>query len=262
MVDQSVSEPVKEWLSWAIGSGGAAERVQCWLALIFERHSSESFVSHGQMPTYIDESGDTGTKDGATPYFRLGAVIFESVAHAEQYTDCLSSLRESLRLPSSFEFRFASTGHPTRTKFFQAIAAMSFSFVVSSLQKSVLVPGDRNKQAVREKTIRGLIKHLETQYLLLEDRLGSLRGLKELVIVDQCDDPTFMRLLKDHFKPLTATRSCGRKLVRDIRSGKSHSEPCLQLVDMICGAIGKHLDGRSDYYDLLQCKNGVIEEVR
>jgi Protein of unknown function (DUF3800) len=242
--------------------GGAADRAQCGFALIIGKPSSEFVVSQGQMPTYIDESGDTGMKAGATPYFRLGAVVFESLAHAEQYADCLSSVRESLRLPSTFEFRFASAGHPTRMKFFQSIASMPFSYVVASLQKSVLVPWDRNKQSIRDKTIRGLVKHLETQYQRLDDRSGLPQGLKELVVVDQCDDPTFIRLLKDHFRPLMATRPCGRRLVRDIRWGKSHSEPCLQLVDMICGAIGKHLDGRSDYYDLLRCKNGVIEEVK
>jgi len=56
------------------------------------------------MPTFIDESGDTGTKQGATRYFRLAAVFFENSACLERYTERLSALRVQLRLPQSFEF--------------------------------------------------------------------------------------------------------------------------------------------------------------
>lgn len=88
------------------------------------------------------------------------------------------------------------------------------------------------------------------------------RELKELVIFDRCDDAAFERVLKDEFKRLTAARPCGRRLVRGLRSGRSHAEPGLQLADMVCGAIGKHLEGQDDYFNLIGGRRGAIEEVK
>ncbi len=214
------------------------------------------------MPTYIDESGDTGTRAGSTPHFRLAAVFFQRVEHLDQFSDCLSALRSELRLPQAFEFHFAKIGHSLRTAFFQTVATMPFSFVVSSFDKLAALRPRLNKETIHEETAKGLIKHLEVQYLLAESDLEAPRGLKELVIFDRCDDPKFERVLKDEFKRLTAARPCGRRLVRGLRSGKSHSEPGIQLVDMICGATGKYLDGQGDYFNLLREKRWAIEEVK
>jgi hypothetical protein len=214
------------------------------------------------MPTFIDESGDTGIKEESSACFRLAAVVFDSPTDVESYSACLSSLRADLRLTRDFEFHFAKIGHRLRMKFFEAFATMPFSFVASSIQKSALARADLSKRIVCEKATRGLIKHLEPQYLEIETRLGFPRGLKDGIVYDECDDPTFVRALKDCLKPLTAERPCGRKLVRGCRPGKSHVDEALQLADMICGATGKHLDGEGEYYRLLHGKSGVIEEIK
>ena len=214
------------------------------------------------MPTYIDESGDTGIKKGSTPYFRLAAVFFEDTIQIERMSERLSDLRTDLGLPRSYEFRFAKTVHDIRMAFFKAVAAEPFRFIVSSFDKHRFDFGKLTKDIVKEKTIHGLIKHLGERYLIVDECLGSPGGLKELIVYDECDDPAFERALRDGFKPFSAARSSGRRLIRDIRPGKSKADPGIQLVDMVCGATGKHIDGHSVYYDLIRSKTWAIEVLK
>ena len=139
-------------------------------------------------------------------------------------------------------------------EFFKAAAAAPFHFIVSSFNKHAFDFGKLTKDIVRDKTIDGLIKHLGKRYLNVEGFLNSPGGLKELIVYDECDDPAFERALRDGFKPFNASRSSGRRLIRDFRPGKSKADPGIQLVDMVCGATGKHIDGLSVYYDLIRTK--------
>ena len=81
-----------------------------------------------------------------------------------------------------------------------------------------------------------------------------------MIVYDECDDPAFERALRDALKLVSATRSRDRRLIRDIRPGKSKSDPGIQLVDMVCGAVGKHIRGESEYYDLI-CSKAVAIEI-
>ena len=130
------------------------------------------------MPTFIDESGDSGTKKGASACFRLAAVVFGSVADAEDYSGRLVALRVKLRLPETFEFHFSKTGHRLKMEFFQAFATTPFFFVVSSIQKSTLLHEELNKQTIHRKAVGGLTKHLESWYLSQEERLAAIKRLE------------------------------------------------------------------------------------
>jgi hypothetical protein len=214
------------------------------------------------MPTYMDESGDTGTKKGSTPYFRLAAVFFEDTTQIDHVSQRLSAIRTELGLPQSYEFRFARTVHHIRMAFFKAVVATPFHFVVSSFEKHSFDHGTLTKDVIPDQTIRALIKHLGEWYLLVEECRGLPAGLKELIVYDECDDPNFERALRDGFKPLSTMRSSGGRLIRDIRPGKSKSDPGIQLVDMVCGATGKHIDGQSDYFNLIKSKALAIEVLK
>ena len=169
------------------------------------------------MPTFIDESGDTGTKEGASACFRLAAVVFDCPADVERYSARLSALRLRLGLKQDFEFHFTKIGHHLRVSFFEALAEVPFTFVACSVKKSVLARVDLNKQTICEKAMVGLIRNLEPRYREIEARLELPRGLKDGIVDDECKDATFLRALKDCLKPLTVTRSCGRRLVRGCR---------------------------------------------
>jgi hypothetical protein len=211
------------------------------------------------MPTYIDESGDAGIKDGSTPYFRLAAVHFDITSDVERLAECLASVRADLGLPHSYEFRFAKSAHNIRMSFFKAVAAQPFVFIACSFEKNSFDPRRLSKDSVRDDTIGGLLKHLAEWYRLVEERLNPGGGLKELIVYDECDDPAFERAFRSGLKRLTASRQRGGRLIRDIKSGKSKCDPGIQLVDMVCGAVGRHISGESGYYKLIETKAIAIE---
>jgi hypothetical protein len=65
-----------------------------------------------QMPTFIDESGDTGHSPTSLPYFRLAAVWIPSLAEANAFREAVRQLRQNrpdLHLEEDFEFKFAKT---------------------------------------------------------------------------------------------------------------------------------------------------------
>jgi hypothetical protein len=211
------------------------------------------------MPTFIDESGDTGTKAGSTPYFRLAAVFFASTEDLEEHSLRISRLRQTKRLAQNFEFHFASLGHRLRMDYFTAIVESRFSFVATSYNKCSTLHARKNKPRMYEEAIRGVAYHLHSGYVKAETDIASPRGLNDIVVYDACDDPRFERAIKDGFKHLRIRRPCGKRFVRDVRPGKSHSDPGLQLADMICGAAGKHLEGASECFNLVREKAWSID---
>jgi len=100
------------------------------------------------MPAFIDESGDTGTKAGSTPYFRLAAVFFASADDLEQHSLRVSRLRQTKGLAQDFEFHFTSLGHQLRMDYFTAIVESQFFFVVTSYNKYSKLHDQKNKQRI------------------------------------------------------------------------------------------------------------------
>jgi hypothetical protein len=214
-----------------------------------------------RMPTYIDESGDTGVKPGAMSFFRLAAVHFELVSDLEKYAAAIPALRQDLGLPQTFEFHFAEISHEIRLAFFEAIRDQDFWFFVSSFDKNRERQVPTTKQIVRDMTVQGIARHIGPWYELVEEVLYGGRALRELIVYDKSDDPAFERSLRTHFRPFSARGRRPGQLIRDVRPGKSNSDPGIQLADMICGAVGRHIDGREQYYDLIRHRQWVIEMV-
>jgi hypothetical protein len=91
------------------------------------------------MPTFIDESGDTGpANQGGKAYFRLAAVWMPSLDHAEAFREAIRQLRRHLGLRADYEFKFYSThSHPEqRRAFFDVALAGEFRFAVCSINKT------------------------------------------------------------------------------------------------------------------------------
>lgn len=212
------------------------------------------------MPTFIDESGDAGPGDGSSAHFRLGAVWFESYDLVQDFTDNIATLRRNLGLSPHFEFHFAHLHAQRKMAFFEAIAEHRFNFVVCSHEKNTFDRKSLTKDLIREATIGGLVKHLGDWYLAAEACKEGTAGLGERVVYDECDDPAYARLLKAQFRSLSSGRGANKKLIGDVNPRKSRVDACLQLADMVCGAVGRHLDGQSDCYNLF--KNKAIAIVR
>jgi hypothetical protein len=84
------------------------------------------------MPTFIDESGETGE---VSPHFRLAAVWLPTQAAVEAYRASIREFQQGLGL-EGYEFKFSKTTQPDRRRaYFQAVMAHPFRFAVASVDK-------------------------------------------------------------------------------------------------------------------------------
>jgi len=205
------------------------------------------------MPTFIDESGDTGVHGrGGKAYFRLAAVWVSSHDAANEFREKVRQLRPSLSLRTDYEFKYANTHvHPDRREaFFTLALTIPFRFVVSSIDKSDphWNRGEGSEQHWSCATELAAI--LRPTYLAAEmEKDGHLR---EPVIVDDNGDNAFLEVVKRQFRALPSRKYPSGKLVGKVSFQNSAPDEMLQLVDMVCGATGALIDSRHDeWYGLI-----------
>jgi hypothetical protein len=196
------------------------------------------------MPTFIDESGDTGPpKQGGSLYFRLAAVWMPSLGDVERFRESIRSLRLELGLPVEFEFKYAKThrDQDLRNAFFRSALTLHFRFAVSSIDKrdGYWVSASRHEQHWACAT--ELAATLRSTYHQADDQRGS--PLKELVIVDDNGDRDFLATIKRQFRGLRSKHQHGPSMIGRVAFRTSQADEMLQLVDMICGACGPIFDG-------------------
>lgn len=216
------------------------------------------------MPTFIDESGDTGPIPPSNiPFFRLAAVWVPSHDVAEHFRHDVVRLRQDQGLPAGFEFKFAkSHAYPLRREgFYRAALRHEFRFAAASVNKSGL---DWDATVIHWATAVSLAACLRATYHHEEERRGKDGPLDELVVVDDNQDRQFLEVVKRVFRDLNQGSRPGQKpgapLVGKVRFRKSHPDELLQLVDMVCGAVGCYLDGEDRWYRLIADRSvGVIE---
>ena len=223
------------------------------------RLTSDTFLV---MPTFIDESGDTGPGMTSARFFRLVAVCFEHTEAIPTFSENVILLRDRLQLPQTFEFHFSHINHRQRLAFLEMAAAHPFIFVASCFEKDSFPRDTLSKAVIRQTTIGGLVRHLGVCYRLAAEKLGAGRHLNERIVYDECHDPAYVADLKQSFsKTLAGTDEPERfaRLVKSIKPGKSKSDPCLQLADMVCGSISSHLAGQHSYHEIIRKNQWEIE---
>ena len=205
------------------------------------------------MPTFIDESGCCGFDVNSKPYFRLVAVWFPTSEAADSCRETIELHRKERKLPERYEFKF-STRMPdaARLAFFTAVAQSEFRFVAAHFDK-LAQPGSVNKEGLFRACISVLADTLHSHYQLAEEdkcrAKGSAVRLAEKIIPDDNEDALYLRVIKDIFFALKAAN--GKSLVGGVKPGRSKSDRLLQLADMVCGAVGAHLCGESDYFNMI-----------
>lgn len=200
-------------------------------------------VDAARMPTYIDESGDTGrVADGGKPYFRLAAVWVPDDEVVRSFQDSVVGLRRRLGLPTSFEFKFSKTTSPAlRSAFFDLALGKDFRVAVTQIDKVTEPWRGATGEEQYWSCATDLAIALKRLYVQREE--SQARPLRERVVVDRNDDRHFLRVVKAQFRSLKSTRHEGIPLVGDVGFRDSRPEPWLQLVDMVCGATGSWIDG-------------------
>jgi len=208
------------------------------------------------MPTFIDESGDTGHSQSSSPYFRLAAVWIPSVEEATVFRESVRQLRHNrpdLHLEGGFEFKFAKThSHPERREaFFQLALVHSFQFAVCAIDKT---QGHwRNAPAGEQHwaTATDVAVSLRSAYHEAEAAHPD-RPLRDPILVDDNQDQNFLAAIRAAFRGLRSKLHPDMPMVRNPRFRGSKADEVLHLADMVCGAAGAWIDGDSTWYDLIK----------
>jgi hypothetical protein len=211
------------------------------------------------MPTFIDESGDTGHEPDSATHFRLAAVWVPTQDVAETVRDGIRQLRQDLGLAQGYEFKFAKIGsHPERrVAFLRAALRHEFRFTAASLDKRQGEWREADRGTIHWACAVSLAATLRPTYRGEEEAraaAGHDRPLNELVVVDDNQDKRFLDVLKRKFRELTSARHPGHSLVGKVKFRGSGPDELLQLADMVCGAVGAHLDGDSTWYKLIAAR--------
>ncbi|MGH7171961.1 MAG: DUF3800 domain-containing protein [Gemmataceae bacterium] len=217
------------------------------------------------MPTFIDESGDTGWKPGSLPFFRLGAVWLPTFAEAEACRASIQAVRVKLGMKADQEFKFARTARrpDLRREFFQAALRHEFRFVVCAYDKKRLPAFSVEASEFHWGCAVTLASYLRETYRQAETLKGIESGkptlLDELIVVDDNQDRDFLATIKTAFRALASGWRPGGKLVGKVKFRGSRPDEMLQMVDMVVGAAGEHLDGDSTWHDLISARSlGII----
>ncbi len=205
------------------------------------------------MPTFIDESGDTGHARDSLSYFRLAAVWMPTLAAADLFRADVRRLRQYLEVGEKFEFKFARTSsrHDRRRAFLECAANHDFRFSFCGIDKTGPYWGRASAEEQHWATATSIAVCLRQVYHQAEQ---PTRSLREQVLVDDNGDEGFLKAIQIAFQGLRSKLHPGAHMVRNPRFRGSAPDEVMQLVDMACGAAGACLDGDSKWYDLIQSK--------
>lgn len=210
------------------------------------------------MPTFIDESGDTGHSGTSLDYFRLAALWMPSLEEATRFRESLRQLpldRPDLHLEAGLEYKFARTASRSdiREAFFLLALQHAFVFAFCSIDKT---KGHWRSAPTREQhwaTATDLSASLRATYHAAE-ALRPERPLRDPILVDDNEDQRFLEAIRVAFHGLRSNLHPGGAMVRSPRFRGSRPDEVMQLVDMICGAVGAAIDGDTRWYDLIRSR--------
>ena len=213
------------------------------------------------MPTFIDESGDTGLWPLGSSHFRLAAVWLP-IGSVEEYRRDMQKWQSSLGLPSGFEFKFAkSARHQDRTiSYFAKVMEYPFRFAFASIDKR----SDNWKLATAHELHCGTIVQVAATMrpLYIKRFLEGENAVKESIYVDNCENVDFLKVVKGKFRELGKCETPPMHLIDAVRYRGSKPDQLIQLADMVCGACGANEDGKSNIYNTIAerdlCQNPVI----
>lgn len=205
------------------------------------------------MPTFIDESGDTGTEQTSSQSFLLAAVQVPTKEVAEEMREGIRGLRQELKLKSNFEFKFSKLkNHRLRCRrFFEQVMESPFYYLVVSLDKTT----DLWRGATKNDIHLACAFHLSNCLAPVYDKLELERGeaINEIVVLDDNQDKKFLRAVQTEICRPTSAIIRGRKHVKNVRFQHSGPDEMLQLADMVVGVTGDFLAGKSeDLYDIIK----------
>ncbi len=195
---------------------------------------------YSSMPTFIDESGDTGpVARGGKPYFRLAAVWLPSTEEVEGFRENIRILRSRPGMWGAREFKFTDThSHPEwRRAFLDAALSQEFRFAVSLIDKTDPYWNRASHAEYLWACSTELAALMRPVYL--GSQAQSAKLAKEPVIVDNNSDGKFLATVKKQFRGLKSDVPGRSSLIGRVAFRDSEADEMIQLIDMICGAVGR-----------------------
>ena len=137
-----------------------------------------------------------------------------------------------------------------RAAFYAAALTQDFRFAVSSIDKTDAYWSRAGSHEQHWACATDLAALLRATYFRAEDVRAT--PFKEPVVVDDDSDRAFLAAIKRQFRGLMSGNRVGTPLVGKVTFRDSAADEMLQLVDMICGAVGAMIDSKERiWYDLI-----------
>jgi hypothetical protein len=177
------------------------------------------------MLVFVDEAGDAGIsgKEGQTSHFVVSLVLFEDHDQAEATDRRIDLIREELRFPPTFEFKFHSCQPKVRTYFLQEVLPYNWFFLGIVINKRKLYSPNF---AVSE------VFYNYATSLVFENAKPHLR--EAIVVIDASGGRTFRQKLSRYLRrKIDPTGS----LLKKIKHQDSTRNNLIQLADMVSGSI-------------------------
>jgi len=214
------------------------------------------------MPTFIDESGETGM---ASPYFRLCAVWLPTQTAVESYRTGIRQFQQQAGL-EGYEYKWSkSLSLERRAAYFQAVMSHPFRFAVAAVDKQHQEWRAAGGSVIYWACAVSLSVSLRGVYLEEEARRAIATGrdhpLHELVILDDNQDRKFLTTVKRKFRELRSGVRARSPLVGKVKFRGSGPEELIQLADMVCGAAGEYLDGDATCYNIISARDLGITPI-
>lgn len=203
------------------------------------------------MPTFFDESGDTGHSPASNPVFSLAAVWLPNASEADGFREAIHRVRQQLGLPSSHEFKFSQTHTcpEQRDGFFAAARMFNFRFAACVINKTSGHWRTAPASEIHWAAATSVAVDLRKIYHEVE---SSERPLHEPVWVDKNDDRNFLAAIANALRGLKSRNHPTAPLTGKPKWRKSHPDAVMQLVDMVCGAATAHVNGESFWFNLMK----------
>jgi hypothetical protein len=164
----------------------------------------------------------------------LCPVVFDSNIAADACDRAIDVLRHKLAKPPSFEFHFSHSSNRVRKEFLATVNQDDFKYCGFVLNK-------RKLYGAKFTDPRGLYKFAVK--LTCEQMRVQIAQAK--VVIDKSGNREFKDLLGKSLRAHMTDRD-GTCRVRKVSMEASHSNNLVQLVDMICGAVGRSFTAKDD----------------
>lgn len=200
------------------------------------------------MLVFIDEAGDTGRKieKGSSRFFVISLALFEDRDEALACDQRINLLRRELKLPENFEFHFSQNSERIRSEFLKSIQPYNFIYfciIIDKNPEKLWGPGFATKESFYKYACQMLFanakQHLDNA----------------IVILDKSGNPDFRNKLAKYLR--TKFNWGNKKLIKEIKQQKSHSNNLLQLTDYISGINSRKIQNKKDwqnYYKYISSK--------